>query len=665
MDHLFGCAGVEPSFVVQKGRGTLKHLHAEMLWLTRPPRDVQSRIAKLRNMSVGLGPEIRDVARSALGLIQLVQLADVITDALDKRKTLKPLLPLRIALISNSTIALTTPALIASAARYGIALEIIGPTPALVEQECLAPESLVNSSEADLVLFALDYHALQLKPGDNTPESADAIVNEAMRYLRGLREGIQANLGATCIWQTLVPPVERLFGGFDRMLPGTMSSLVASINFELVKWIKETGDHVFDVAGLAEIVGTAEWHTAKQWNTARVAFSDEFLPLYGDHLGRLLAAVRGKSRKALVLDLDNVVWGGVIGEDGLEGIRVSRGDGRSEAHLAIQRWALDLRDRGILLAVCSKNDEKLARKVFNEHPDMLLKLEHIAVFKANWDDKAQNLRAIADELSFSQEALVFVDDSPFERNLVRQLLPDIAVPELTNDPADFVQILSGAGYFEAAAISCEDFERSKHYQLATQRLLLRSSVFDVISYLKSLQMVISFAPFEALTRARTFQLFAKTNQYNLTGSRYTLAEIEAMERNEGIFTLQARLSDVFTDNGIICLVVCRVEGEATWFIDNWVMSCRVIGRHVEEAVFAEMLQCARSAGIQRLIGFFCPTGRNQLVADHYSRLGFSAMTAHGRAGDFWQLQVERRRLTKHFITTARHHPACIAPDEAE
>ena len=216
--------------------------------------------------------------------------------------------------------------------------------------------------------------------------------------------------------------METLFGSLDRALPGTAAKPDRCINRELAKFVLGSGDVLLDVAGLAETVGLADWHNTQLWNLGKFSFSDELIPLYADHVARTVAAIRGKSRKVLILDLDNTVWGGVIGDDGLEGIQVAQGDARGEAHLAVQRLALDLRQRGIVLAVCSKNTDEVAREPFEKHPEMLLKLEHIAVFQANWNDKATNIQAIAEELSLGLDAMVFLDDNPVERGLVRKLL---------------------------------------------------------------------------------------------------------------------------------------------------------------------------------------------------------------------------------------------------
>jgi len=470
-------------------------------------------------------------------------------------------------------------------------------------------------------------------------EASAATVQGAIGYLQALRDGIKTYSSAVCIFQTFAPPVETLFGSLDRAVPGTLRSIVGSINRELTGYLFASGDVLLDVAGLAETVGLADWHDPRMWNMAKFSFAEELVPLYADHVARMIAAIRGKSRKVLILDLDNTVWGGVIGDDGLEGIKVAQGDATGEAHLAVQRLALDLRDRGIVLAVSSKNTDEVARLPFEQHPEMLLKLEHIAVFQANWNDKATNVQAIADELSLGLDAMVFLDDNPVERGLVRRLLPQVAVPELPDEPAYYARTLTAGGYFEAVAFATEDLKRAVYYQDNAKRATLQRQIGGVDAYLASLGMTITFQPFDATGRARIVQLINKSNQYNLTTRRYTDPEVTAAENDPEVLTLQVRLADIFGDNGMICVVICRPGNVGVWSIDTWLMSCRVLGRKVEHMVLREILQHARAAGIHTLAGTYRPTDRNKLAADHYAKLGFTQVEEEASRTTHWELLV--------------------------
>jgi FkbH-like protein len=615
-------------------------LYAELQWLMRAPKDFSEHLKAAGSSEGPLGLELRALAAPALDLNQLTKLAKTIVKARKDGKSLDPLAPFRLAVLSNSTIDLVVPALVASAARHGIALEVIQPSYDQVAQEALTPDSQVNRSKPDAVLFALDYRALPLKLSLGDPEASAATVQGAIGYLQALGNGIKANSNAVCIFQTFAPPPELLFGSLDRALPGTLRSLLDSINRELAEYVLSSGAVLLDVAGLAETVGLADWHDPQLWNLGKFSFSDELIPLYGDHVARTVAALRGKTGKVLVLDLDNTVWGGVIGDDGLEGIKVAQGDARGEAHLAVQRLALNLRQRGIVLAVSSKNTDAVAREPFEKHPEMLLKLEHIAVFQANWNDKATNIQAIAEELSLGLDSMVFLDDNPVERGLVRKLLPQVAVPELPEDPAWYARTLAAGGYFEAVTFAGEDLKRAGFYQDNARRANLQKQAGGVDAYLASLEMTITFQPFDATGRARIVQLINKSNQYNLTTHRYTDPEVAEAENDPAVFTLQVRLADMFGDNGMISVLICRPGEARVWEIDTWLMSCRVLGRKVENMVLREILRHAREAGIEKLVGVYRPTDRNKLVVDHYAKLGFTKVSEEESGLTRWELLVD-------------------------
>jgi FkbH-like protein len=646
----------------------MNQLYTELHWLPRAPQDFSRRLNDLANSEDSTGSRLQSLAMHALDLNQLTKLARAIEKSRTAQtldgKLSSPLVPFRLAVLSNSTMDLAIPALIASAARHGVCLEVVQPAYDQVAQEALNPDSLVNRSKPDAVLLALDYRALPLKISVANSEASAATLRGVVGYLQALRDGIKAS-NAVCIVQTFASPVETLFGSLDRALPGTHRYLIDGINRELAAVILGSNDVLLDVAGLAETVGLADWHDTHLWNMAKFPFSADMIPLYADHVARTIAAIRGKSRKVLILDLDNTVWGGVIGDDGLEGIKLAQGDAEGEAYLEVQRLALNLRQRGILLAVSSKNTDEVARGPFEKHPEMLVKLDHITVFQANWNDKATNIQAIAEELSLGLDSMVFLDDNPVERGLVRKLLPQVAVPELPEQPAFYARTLAAAGYFEAVAVSGEDFKRALLYQDNAKRAELQKQVGGVEAYLASLDMTITFQPFDATGRTRIVQLINKSNQYNLTTRRYTDPEVAEAENDPNVFTLQVRLADVFGDNGMISVVICRPGAPDEWQIDTWLMSCRVLGRRVEHMVLREILQHARAAGIRKLSGTHRPTDRNELVADHYARLGFAKVSDGDSGFTRWGLQVDEAQpesapmtvVSQHFIEAGKHKVA--------
>lgn len=611
-------------------------LHTQLAWLPRQPKNFSTLCRNALDASEDLGLQIRALATHGLDENALNALAKLIEQA--KTKDLS-LTPFRLGIISNSTSDFLIPSLTATAARYGFALECIKADFGQTVQEAVNPESTINKAQPDAILIAIDYRGLPLQTSAGNQAAHEATVAACLQYLADIRAGFHANNKAFCIVQTIARPAESLTGSFEYALSGTLRRLINDINSGIAKSIENTADVLLDVAGLAETVGLNEWHDPAFWNLAKLPFSSNYLPLYAEHVCRTVAAQRGKYRRCLILDLDNTVWGGVIGDDGLEGIVIGQGDARGEAHLAVQETALALRDRGIVLAVSSKNTDEIARKPFREHPDMLLKENHIAVFQANWKDKATNIAAIAKELSLGLDAMVFLDDNPVERNLVREMLPQVAVPELPDDPALYSRYLLAGGYFEAVAFSAEDHKRAEFYQENARRIALQKQVGDLDAYLDSLDMKITFQPFDDTGRARITQLINKTNQFNLTTKRHSESEVEAIQHSAEYFTRQVRLSDTFGDNGMISVITCRSLDEDSWHIETWLMSCRVLGRNVEKAIFQEIIKQARHQGISQLLGTYHPTERNKIVQDHYETLGFEKLGDEAGGTTHWLFDV--------------------------
>jgi FkbH-like protein len=619
-------------------------LYTELEWLPRPPEDFSKRCRALRESSGELGREVRILASFGLDENKLARLANSIEVLRARPGALSPLTPFRLGILCNATSHFMVPALVATAARYGFALECIEANFGQVMQEALTPDSLINRARPDAVLLALDYRGMALDAPLGDAGAVDDTVSAALDELRVIRDALRKNSGASCIFQTLARPVETTFGSLDLALPGTARQVIDAFNRSLALNLVGKEDLLLDVGGLAETVGLAAWHDPALWNLGKIPFSNTFLPIYADLTCRLIAALRGKSRRCLVLDLDNTLWGGVIGDDGLEGIVLGQGDPQGEAFLGIQRMALAMRERGIVLAVSSKNNDETARLPFQSHPEMLLHEQHVAVFQANWNDKATNIRAIAEELSLGLESFVFLDDNPAERRLVRDLLPEVAVPELSEDPALYVRTLLAAGYFEAVTFSAEDQKRADFYQDNARRVTLQRATGDLDAYLESLGMTITFQPFDEVGRARIAQLIAKSNQFNLTTQRYSEAQVAEIENDSSCFTLQVRLTDTFGDNGMISVIICRRDANQ-WRVDTWLMSCRVLGRRVQEAVLQELVTNARALGVARIVGVYRPTERNRLVVDHYAKLGFTECEGPADGSTEWALDVAQYQET--------------------
>jgi FkbH-like protein len=605
-----------------------------MPWLLPAPADFRARLKALQTPSEA---DLRTLSSYALDVGQLGRLSKLVASQYETLRTGTGLSALRLGLVSSHTTDYMLDALPATALRHGILLSCVTTPYGQVAQSVMASSSPL-AGQVDVVLFALDPYMLGLAtPRLNADEGAKA-VDSAISMMKSLSDGARHVIGAACALTTLPPPADSLFGDLDGRTPGTSRWMIELYNQRLAAEVLGPGDLLIDVAALASSVGLANWHDARVWHSGKLPFALEFTPIYADHVGRALGAFRGKSRKCLVLDLDNTLWGGVIGDDGLDGIKIGQGSAAGEAHAAIQSYALSLRERGIVLAVCSKNEEANARLPFKEHPEMLLKEEHFAVFVANWSDKAGNLRNIAATLNIGIDALVFLDDNPAERAIVRQTLPEVAVPEVGDDPATYVGAVARAGWFEATAFSDDDRKRAEYYSANSARLTAQQSITNMEDYLKSLDMVAAIGPFDEVSRARISQLINKSNQFNLTTRRYNEAEVAAFQADPQKFTVQARLADRFGDNGMISVIIFDI-GPEVWSCDTWLMSCRVLGRRMEEAVLAYVAKAAAAAGASRLRGTYLPTKKNGLVEKHFEKLGFTLVQSLEGGGTVWELDL--------------------------
>jgi FkbH-like protein len=486
------------------------------------------------------------------------------------------------------------------------------------------------------VLFALDSHHLAqgIEPGANV----GAWLERRLETLAGQWATARKSFGCQVIQHLPLPVFTPLLGGNEHRLPWSRAAALRRLSEMLRDRADGEGVDLLALDDRAARDGLASWYDPALWHRAKQEIHPTAAPLYGDLVGRLLAAAQGRASKCLVLDLDNTLWGGVIGDDGIAGIKLGQGSAVGEAYSAFQRYARDLGQRGIILAVCSKNDEANALEPFANHPEMVLKRDDIACFVANWTDKAANLRQIASRLNIGLDSLVFVDDNPAERAIVRRELPMVAVPELPEDPTLYGACIADAGYFEALRITAEDLSRAARYQDNLRRETLATSATDIAGYLRSLEMRAVWSRFDQLGQARIVQLINKTNQFNLTTRRVTDAQVAALIGDPRALTLQIRLLDQFGDNGIVAIVVGAPEGDAIR-LSTWLMSCRVLGRGMEEETLNLIVAEAQRLGARRLIGEYRATAKNGMVREHYQRLGFALLGENDGATE-WELSLD-------------------------
>ena len=379
--------------------------------------------------------------------------------------------------------------------------------------------------------------------------------------------------------------------------------------------------YLIDLDAIQANCGREKFSDPKLYYIAKMPVSVEVLPEVAKKVLDQIQALRGVTKKCVVLDLDNTLWGGVIGDDGLSGIQIGE-LGTGHAFSDFQAWLKELKNRGMLLAVCSKNNEPAAKEPFEKHPEMILRLEDISMFVANWEDKASNIRNIQKTLNIGMDSLVFLDDNPFERNLVRSMIPEITVPELPEDPALYLQYLRSLNLFETASYSAEDAGRTQQYRQQAERAVFESSFQSYEDYLKGLEMKAVAAPFDVFHYPRIAQLTQRSNQFNLRTVRYTEAEIEAISRDEHKITLYFTLKDKFGDHGLISVVILDKLEDNSLFVSEWLMSCRVLKRGMEEFITNKILQTAAENGCTKVIGEYLPTPKNAMVKDLYEAMGF-------------------------------------------
>ena len=537
--------------------------------------------------------------------------------------------PVRLAILGSSTFAHLHAAIRVGAALRGIWVTTYENDYGQYRQELSDPGSGLHDFRPDCVLFAFDarHVAGRCHPGLSIQE-AEALFAQTCSDLIALWGATHAAFQCPILQQTITPVFPNLLGSNEHRLPGSPAAFVRRLNHELRFLADQNG---VDLVALDDQVGRdglEAWHDAGLWHRSKQEVTPISAPMYGELVARIIAAKQGRSFKCLVLDLDNTLWGGVIGDDGMEGIVIGQGSPLGEAFRALQEYARAQASRGVILAVCSKNDEANAAEPFEKHPDMVLKRNDIASFMANWDDKATNIRNIAHSLSIGLDAMVFVDDNAFERTLVRRELPMVAVPEIPEDPAHVVAALADAGYFEGLAITAEDRKRAEQYQGNIKRETLRTSSTDLAGYLRGLSMELIYSRVDDAGLVRAVQLINKTNQFNLTTRRYTEDDMRSVMADDRAFALQLRLIDTFGDNGIIAIVIVvgrDMGAGADMLIDTWLMSCRVLGRQVEQATMNIVAAEARRFGVRRLFGEYAPTKKNAMVRDHYRKLGFTVV----------------------------------------
>jgi FkbH-like protein len=566
---------------------------------------------------------LASLAQLRLGFLETIQLERVL--GRPESESIPGFSRVRLAVLASSTVDHLVPAVRVAGLRRRLLIDVHLGAYGQHRQDLLDPSSPLYRFRPQTILLSLTAReAIAGVPLTASLSEADEALARSVDELRLLWQKALEALRATVIQQTFLDVTHPVFGGYDRMVPAAPSRLVARLNDLLAQAAASDGVLLLDIAHASRAAGLDAWFDAGRWMQAKMEIAPQAAPLYGDLVARVVAARLGLSKKCLVLDLDNTLWGGVIGDDGVEGIVLGEGSAAGEGHLALQRYALQLKSRGIILAICSKNDPAIAEAVFRDHPEMLLKRSDFSAFIASWDDKAENLRLIAERLNIGLDSLVFVDDNPVERARIRESLPMVAVPELPNDVAHYVRCLADAGYFEAVSFTPDDAQRAEQYAANAEREAMRGSAKSMGDFLRGLRMSVVFGPVAAVDLPRVTQLINKTNQFNPTTRRYSQEEVTTLASTSDNIVLQFRLLDRFGDNGLVSVLILRPDASEREVleVDTWVMSCRVFGRELEFEAMNIAVETAQRRGVRSFRASYIPTKKNAVISDLYPTLGF-------------------------------------------
>jgi FkbH-like protein len=551
---------------------------------------------------------------------------------------------IRVGLLGDSATQFLTQALRATGFDRGFDLQIQEADFNQIERQIFDNASELYTFDPQVIIIYHSSHKLLGTYNKLDPEEYGGLADSRLALIKELSAAVGARSGAKIIYYNYTEINDAVFGNYSHKMEASFLFQLRKLNYELMRYAAQQADfYLCDLSSIQNQLGKSTLFQPAVYINAEMVLAIDQLPDVASRTADLIGALFGRLKKCLILDLDNTLWGGVIGDDGLENIQLGL-LGIGKAFTEFQYWIKKLKNRGIILAVCSKNMESVAKEPFEKHPDMILRLEDIAVFKANWENKVENIRQIQAILNVNFDSMVFLDDNSFERNMVRELIPAITVPELPDDPADFLEYLYSLNLFETTSVVKEDGERTKQYQREARRNGERQNYVNEDAFLEGLHMLSLVEPFNTFNNPRVSQLSLRSNQFNLRTVRYTESAIKRMADSPEAFTFSFTLEDRFGDNGLICIVILERESLETLFIDSWLMSCRVLKRGMESFVLNTIVKFAKEKGFRYLKGEYLATTKNEMVKDHYSNLGFQK-----KEGGSWILDTYSYEPRKTYV----------------
>lgn len=535
---------------------------------------------------------------------------------------------IRIAVLGSCSIQHLIIALRVYLLKYNIQADIYQGEYNGIEMDVLSDDSELYKFNPQIVLLMTYYQDIKTVPGlFARKDEIELFLKREEAHYRNLWNHINEKCKCHIFQTNFVIPTLRALGNLEYKYAFSKNTYIQKVNQQLLDAKPNNLDFV-DMDFIASYVGKVKWFDNTAYFMSKQAFSLEVIGFVADTIVKMIVAHKGYVRKCLVLDLDNTLWGGIIGDLGFDGINLDHNDPIGEAYLHFQQYVLDLKNRGVILAVCSKNDLDIAKEPFIKNEKMLLDLDDISCFIANWDDKSSNIRQIASELNIGIDSLVFFDDNPVEREIVKRFLPEVWVVNVPEDPANYASVLALENPFEWSYITKEDISRSQSYIQNSQRITSSLSYSDYNEYLQDLEMraLLKNIDSEDMDFTRFLQLINKTNQFNLRTQRYNELQIEQFAIDKNYCLISISLSDKFSEYGIISCIILKKE-QNLCFIDTWVMSCRVLKRGIENLAMENIILSARKMGCDQVVGEYIPTSKNGMVKNIYKDFGFKPVNS--------------------------------------
>lgn len=515
-------------------------------------------------------------------------------------------------------------------------------------QNVMFDEPALAAFQPDIIFIHTTGRNISAFPGiTEDAETVGRKLDAVFEPFRQMWEKIAQTYHCPVIQNNFEKPPYRLMGNRDVWDIHGRTNFVMRLNEKFCAYAREHSDFfINDIDFLSSCFGLQKWNAAYDWHMYKCAPAVAAVPELAFSVANIIKSIFGKNKKALALDLDNTLWGGIVGEDGADGIEIGQETPVGQLYSEFQSYIKAQKAFGTLLAVDSKNDEENALAGLNR-PDSVLKPDDFSVIKANWGPKDKNLAEIAEDLNIGTDALVFVDDNPAERHIVRSQIPDAAVPEM-GEPQDFITVLDRSGFFEVTNLTEDDLHRGEMYRANAERAKQQAAFSDYREYLLSLEMKAEIRPFSSTYMARIAQLTNKSNQFNLTTRRCTEAELAQISSDPEYVTLYGKLTDKFGDNGVVSVVFGHREA-AVFHIDLWLMSCRVLKRDMEYAMMDELVRRCREAGITTILGYYYPTKKNRMVKDFYGTQGFAKISEDADGCSVWKMDLSEGYIDQNTV----------------